>query len=70
MRILGKEPTFISDPSPTKSGFKSGEYWPEGAKQAEAKSDGVINPHNYKINQFYTDNLEALKTLRINWIQP
>ena len=39
-------------------------------KQAEAKRDGVINPQNYNCNQFYTENFDALQTLRINRSQP
>ena len=39
-------------------------------KQAEAKRDGVINTQNYNFNQFYTDNFDALKTLRINRSRP
>ena len=33
------------------------------AKEVEATRDVEINPHNF--NQFYTENLDALKTLRI-----
>ena len=33
----------------------------ERAKQAKAKRNGVINPHNYNFNQFYTENFDALK---------
>ena len=45
------------------NGFKSWKRLPESAaKQAEAKRDGVINPHNYNIN-FNTENIDALKTL-------
>ena len=34
--------------------------------QAENKSDGVINPQNYKnIIKFFMENLDALKTPRI-----
>ena len=35
-------------------------------KQAKAMRDGVINPQNYNFNQFNTDNIDALKKLRIN----
>ena len=34
--------------------------------QAEAKSDGVINPKNYNFNQFSTENFDVLQTLQIN----
>ena len=43
---------------------------PKVPKQAEAKRDGVIHPQNYNFNQFYTENVDALKTLRINRSQP
>ena len=40
-------------------------------KQAEAKRDGVINPQNDNFqSNFNTENLDALKMLRINRSQP
>ena len=47
---------------------------PKLPKQAEAKRDGVINPQNYNFNQFYTENIDALKRYestevdRITWL--
>ena len=38
--------------------------------EAEAKMDGVINPQNFNFNQFYSGNVDALKTLRINRSRP
>ena len=53
------------------SSFKSWKWLPESVKkQAEANRDGVINPHNYNCHQFYTDNFDALQTLRINQSRP
>ena len=43
---------------------------PKVPKQAEANRDGVINPQNYNFIQFYTENFDALKTLRINRSRP
>ena len=34
---------------------------PKVPKQAEAKRDDVISPQNYNFNQFYTENVYALK---------
>ena len=43
---------------------------PKVPKQAKAIRDGVINPQNYNFNQLYSENFDALKTLRINWSLP
>ena len=39
-------------------------------KQAEAKINGVINPQTTISMKLNTDNLDALKTLRINRHRP
>ena len=49
MRILGTEP---SSAILRQSGFKSRKCCPKVRKYAEAKRDGVMNPHNYNLNEF------------------
>ena len=39
-------------------------------KQAEVKWDGVINQQHYNSSNLNTENLDALKTLRINKSRP
>ena len=60
MRISGNE-HLISDPSLNKVVSKVENVDPKVPKQAEAKRDGVINQQNYNVNQFYTENFDALK---------
>ena len=44
---------------------------PKVPKQAEAKRDGVINPLNYNVIQYFnTENFDALKMLRVNRSRP
>ena len=68
MRITGNEPSSVILRQ-TKLFPKEKILTKSANKQAEAKRDGVINPQNYNFNQFFTENFDALKTLRINRCQ-
>ena len=51
MRISGTEPSSVIL-SRTREFKKLKMDTPKVPKQADAKRDGVINPHNYNFNQF------------------
>ena len=51
MRISGNEPSSVIL-SQTMKFKKLKIETPKVPKQADAKRDGVINPHNYNFNQF------------------
>ena len=65
MRISGIEPSSVII-SQTKLFQKLKDDGQKVPKQTKAKRGGVLNLQNYNFNQFYTENCDALKTLRIN----
>ena len=69
MRILGTQ-TSSAILSQTKLFQKLKSDVRKMPKQADVKWDGVINPQNYNVCQFNTENFHALKTLRINLSRP
>ena len=62
--------TLISDPSPNKVVSKVENVDPKMPKQAETKRGDVTNLQHYNFNQFYTDNFDSLKMLRIKRSRP
>ena len=52
MRISGTEPSSVILSQTMKFKKLEESDAPKVPKQAEAKRDGVINPHNYNFNQF------------------
>ena len=66
MRISGTEPASVIL-SQTKKLKNLKSDVPKISKQAEAKKDGVINPDKISILiNFIPENVDALKTIRIN----
>ena len=63
--------TLVSDPWPNKVAEKVESDAPKVPKEAEAKRNGVIKPLKLQIQSISnTENLDALKTLRINRSRP
>ena len=68
MRISGTEPSSVV--LSQRRNFKSWKDVPNVPKQAEAKRDGVINPQNYNLKQFYHGKFWCSQTKRINRSRP
>ena len=64
IRISGSEHSSVIL-SQTKLFYKLESDVPNKPKQDQDERGGVINPQNYNLYQFNTENFDALKTLRI-----